>query len=172
MGDDAGDEHLAFRQFGGFPDPPFMLVARIAGFERIGAGAHAEHDVDDVLQFHVVDARAHVDAVAGVVAHALGRNAAQRVVQELDAGGRPFAALGEIDLRVHRPVARQLRIVDLQDEAGVDDRPVFLVQRVGQRHPELPVGLVIFVGVPIGEVGRRDRRHEGFFARDPGKCRL
>jgi hypothetical protein len=29
-----------------------MLVPRIAGFERIGAGLHAEHDVDNVLQFH------------------------------------------------------------------------------------------------------------------------
>ena len=96
-------------------------------------------------------------------------NAAQRVVQQLDAGGRPFAAMREVDLRVHRPMARQMRVVDLQDQAGVDDRLVFLVQRVGERDPEFLVGLVMLVGVPIGEVGRRHRRHKGFLVRDPGE---
>jgi hypothetical protein len=38
-----------------------MLVPRIAGFERIGAGLHAEHDVDNVLQSDIVNARAHID---------------------------------------------------------------------------------------------------------------
>jgi hypothetical protein len=57
IGDDPRDQQLAFRQFDRFPDTPFMLVPWIAGFERLGAGPYAEHDVDNVLQFHIVDAR-------------------------------------------------------------------------------------------------------------------
>ena len=41
-----------------FPDPPFVLVARVGRLERIRAGVDPQHDVDDVLQLHVVHARA------------------------------------------------------------------------------------------------------------------
>ena len=111
-------------------------------------------------------ARAHIDAVAGVIADPVRRDAAQRVVQQLDTGARPSAALGEVDPGVHRPMARELRIIDLQDEAGIDDRPVFRVQRVGNGDAELFVGFVIFVGIPIGEIARGHRGHEDFGRRD------
>ena len=38
MGDDPGNEGLALGQFDALPHLPFMLVARVAGLERIGAG--------------------------------------------------------------------------------------------------------------------------------------
>jgi hypothetical protein len=118
---DPRDQHLSFRQFDCFPDTPFMVVPRIAGFERIVAGLHAEHDVDNVLLFHIVKPRANIDAVASAVADPFGRNAAQREVQHLDAGAGPFAALGEIDFGVECPMVHQLRIIDLQDEAGIEN---------------------------------------------------
>src|SRR5881409_3809208 len=40
-----------------------VLVTRIGRLEGVRPGVDLEHDVDDVLQFHVVDARADVDAV-------------------------------------------------------------------------------------------------------------
>ena len=41
MGDDTGDQRLAFRQLDVFPDPPLVLVPRVGRLERIGAGLYA-----------------------------------------------------------------------------------------------------------------------------------
>jgi hypothetical protein len=100
-----------------------VLVPRVAGLERVGAGVDAEHDVDDVLQLQIVHTRTHVDAIAGVVAHPLGRDAGERVVQELDRGTRPIAALRNVEFRMRRVVARQLRVVDHRAlPASLDER--------------------------------------------------
>jgi hypothetical protein len=80
--DDAGDQQLAVRQLRLLPHPPLVLVPRVAGLEGIGAGVDAEHNVDDVLQIEVVHPRTHIDAVTGVIAHPLGRDAGERVVRE------------------------------------------------------------------------------------------
>ena len=48
--DDAGDQDLARRQLHLLPDAPFVLVADIGGLDRIGAGAHLQDQVDDVLE--------------------------------------------------------------------------------------------------------------------------
>ena len=40
----------------------------LAASNEIGAGADLQHEVDEVLELQVVDARADVDAVAGVPA--------------------------------------------------------------------------------------------------------
>ena len=149
-----------------------MLMARVGGLERIGAGVDLQHQIDEVLQLHVVDARADVDAVAGVVADAIGRQAAQRVIEDFDAVRRPFAAGVDIRLRVHHVIRSQERVVDLEHEAGIDDRPVFLVQRLGERDEVVLVGLVVLVAVPVGEVRRRHRRHEPLSHIFPGHRRL
>ena len=86
---------LSSGNLGALPLLPLVLVARIGGLERIGAGADLEDDVDDVLELHVVDARAHVDAVAGVEANAVRRDSGERRVERLDAQLRPLAALGD-----------------------------------------------------------------------------
>ena len=116
MGDDPGNERLALGQFDALPNPPFVLVARVGGFERIGAGVDPQHDVDDVLQLHVVDARPDIDAVAGVVADALLWQAAQRVVERVDPYTRPFAAILDARFRVHHVIGGEERVVDLEDE--------------------------------------------------------
>src|SRR6516165_1545335 len=66
-------------------------------------------------------------------------------------------------------MARQLRIVDLQYQAAIDDRLVFVMQRLGESAAKFLVGLVVLVAVPVGEVGRGDRRHEGLRASDLGE---
>ena len=57
VADHPGNELAAGRQFHLFPDAPFMLVARIAHFDAVGAGFYLEHQVDDILERHVRDMR-------------------------------------------------------------------------------------------------------------------
>src|SRR5262249_13735030 len=107
-----------------------------------------------------VHARPHVDAVAGVEAHALGRDAAQRVIDRLDASSRPRPAFLHAEAGIHHVVRHQARVVDLEHEARVDDCSVLLVERVGQGLLVLLVGLVEAVGQRGEDVGRRDGRQE------------
>jgi hypothetical protein len=52
----------------------FVLVPRVGAFEAVRPGIDLEHVIDDIGQRRFVDARAFVDAIAGVKAHAFGRN--------------------------------------------------------------------------------------------------
>src|SRR5215467_8933497 len=45
---DAGQDQLAIRQLDVLPDGPLVLVANVAGLERIGVAINREHNVDDV----------------------------------------------------------------------------------------------------------------------------
>src|SRR5207247_11204874 len=90
---DTGDNRLALRQPHRLPDVVLVLVTWVGRLERVGAGVDLEEDVDDVLERHVVYTRANVDAVAGVEAHAVRRNIAERQVDERHALLRPAAAL-------------------------------------------------------------------------------
>ena len=155
------DQHLVVGNLGALPLLPLVLVARVRCLERIGARVHLENDVDDVLELHVMDARPHVDAVAGVEANAVRRNALQRRVERLDAHLGPLAALGDAQLRPHDVIGDQERIVDLQQEPGVDDRLVFLAHRIGDREHILFRALVMLVRRRRLDVGRRDGGNEG-----------
>ena len=73
MADHAGNEQLAFRQLRRLPDAPFMLVAHVSGFHRIGACIDAQHQVDDVLQRDVRRMRAVPAAPADMVTDAIFR---------------------------------------------------------------------------------------------------
>ncbi len=70
---------------------------------------------------------------------------------------------------MHDVVRRQERVIDLQHEPGIDDRAVFLAQRVGQRVQVLFLALVVFVAVPVREIGWRHRRHERLLVAHSGK---
>ena len=52
-----------------------------------------------------------------------------------------LAVVGDAHVGEHLPAVRQVRVVDLQDEAGVGDRLVLLVHRVGDGEEELLVVL-------------------------------
>jgi len=82
------------------------------------------------------------------------------MVERFDPFDRPGADVVDRHLRVHQVVADQPRVIDLHQKAGIDDGPVFDVHGVGDGEQILVVGLVIFVFVPILDVGRRDARHE------------
>ena len=148
------------------PHLPFVLVTRIGGLDQIGAGADLQHQVDEVLQLEIVHARRHVDAVAGVEADPILGNAAQRVIDRLDAQ-RDEARQSSIEASGRAiVVGRHARIVDLQQEARIDDRLVFLVHGVGERRQIFLVRRVEAVLVIELEIGRRDRGDERLLGRD------
>jgi len=95
MGDDAGDQRLVLGQVHPAPDLPLVLVPRVRCLERIGAGSDPQNDIDDVLQLDVVGTRPHVDAVAGVEADPILRQAAQRMIERVDPHLCPFAVVRE-----------------------------------------------------------------------------
>ena len=99
---------------------------------------------------------------------ALGRQAADRMVQGVDPGRRELLVIGDARLGVDLvPALGEARVVELQHDSGLDDLPVFLAHRVGAGVEELLVGLVVFV-VDARAAGRRDCGHEAF--RDPGRA--
>src|SRR6187397_2997700 len=63
--DDAGQQNLVVGNPGALPLLVFMLVARVRRLEGETLRLYLEDNVDDVLELHVMDARPHVDAVAG-----------------------------------------------------------------------------------------------------------
>src|ERR1700744_3526990 len=58
MADDAGQNYLVVRKLDVLPNRPLVLVADIAGFERIGLALHGQHDVDDIAHRDVGGVRA------------------------------------------------------------------------------------------------------------------
>src|SRR5262249_38610864 len=78
------DENHAIGKSDVLPYAPLVLVARVRGFERDCTGPDLEHDVDEVLELQVVNARTDIDAVTGMPAHAVARDAAQGMVQGFD----------------------------------------------------------------------------------------
>ena len=72
----------------------------------------------------------------------------------------------------HVPPVHQAGIVDLQDEAGVDDREVFLAQRLGEREDELLVGLVVLVVDEVIEPAGREHAEERLVDRPRRRCAI
>jgi hypothetical protein len=122
----------------------FVLVARIRSLEAEGTSIDLEHVRDDLRQVRFVDARPLVDAIAGMKAHPLGRNAAERRIGRFDVNLRLPLLLLVVKRWLHEDV-RQERIVHLQENAGGDNRPVFLVQLGRERVEVLFLALVVFV---------------------------
>ena len=160
MGDAAWQQHAPRGQLHMFPHAPFVLVARVGHFEGIILRLDLHDEVGEVLHLHVAGARAHVDAVAGVVAHAVFGDVAQGVVERLDALGRPGAGLRDALLGRQHVVHGQARIVDLHAEARLHDGLVFMAQRFGHRLDMLILGLVELVLHQARAARRRDRGHE------------
>ena len=87
------------------------------------------------------------------------RDAGPSVVQRLDPDRGVFAVIGKGDVRQAVPAIGQIGGVDLQQEAGIDDRLVFLVHDIGDGEHELFVALVVWFAsqcsiVPGGLAGR------------------
>ena len=144
-----------------------MLVPRICRLECVAAGANLQNDVDDVLELHVMDARAHIDAVASVKSNFVRRNAGNCGIERFDPQFGPFAAVRDAEVRPGDVIGDQKRIVDLKQEAGIDDGLIFLPHRVRDRKN---IGLrrrIIFVGSCRLDIRWCDRGNKSFRRGDP-----
>jgi len=141
-----------------------MLVARIGGFKAVGSGVDLEHIADDLGQARLIEARALVDAVTGVEAYALGRNAFERDIGclNIDLGSAALRLI--VETRLDENVGEE-GIVDLHQEPGVDDRLVFLVHLDGERVEIILLALVVLVDA---DARRRGRRQEDVVQRHAG----
>src|SRR5438067_10462959 len=99
LSDYAGKELLVVRQLDPLPFLPFVLVSRVRGLECVTAGSDLEDNINDILELHVMHARAHIDAVAGVEADTVGWDPSDCRVKCLHTQGRPLAALGNAEVR-------------------------------------------------------------------------
>ena len=105
-----------------------------------------------------------VDAVAGVEAHAFSRNTTQADIDRLDVNLGAAFFLRVVEAGLVKNI-RQKRIVDLQQDAGVDDRPVFLAHFHSQR---VEILLVRFVILVLADAGRRGRRQKHMLVGNAG----
>src|SRR6202022_4294887 len=113
---------------------PFMLVARVRRLVRDSARVRLEDDVDDVAQRYVMMMRTFVIAPAQMHAHAIGRNARERMIEPLDMELDRLAEVGEgqileLDVAAHR----EIWTVDLHDKSGVVDGVILDTHRVAKR---------------------------------------
>ena len=108
-----------------------MFMAGIGRFDRIGAGANFEIRSTISLSGMSYLWGAMITAPTHMEAHPVDGQISQAVVKRLDAQLLILPVLRHAHLRIHLPCIRQIRVVDLEDEAGVDDGLVFFVHGVG-----------------------------------------
>src|SRR5215467_13000689 len=84
VGDDARNEHLAFRDLDALKEVVLVLVPRIGGLEAVRPRVDLQYVVDNLWQACFVEPRPLVEAVARVEAHPLTRNPLDRSVGCVD----------------------------------------------------------------------------------------
>jgi hypothetical protein len=129
-----------------------VRVARIGERQHEAANLGAAQERDDLLQLDIEVVRAFVIAPAHVQPHLRGRDVMDRGIDRVD------HAIAERDEIRDRPVregivllAREIRTVELQQEARIDDRLVFDPQCGAERGQERLPGRIVLV--------EHDRRH-------------
>src|SRR6476619_3660831 len=93
VADDSRNKLFTGRQFCALPHRPFVLVARIGLLDAVGADLHLEQQVDDVLQGYVEGMRPIPASPAYVIARTTLRDAAESMVERVNAKLRPGAVL-------------------------------------------------------------------------------
>src|SRR5574341_1428681 len=94
----AGNELFARRELDLPEHAPLVVVARIGRLERVEAGVDGEEEIEHVVELQVRHAWSEVDAVASVIADALDRHPAQRVVDVRDAAPGTLGLTAEVSL--------------------------------------------------------------------------
>ena len=129
---------------------PLVLVPDIGGLDRVGSGIDAQDQVDDVLERGVGHVRHVPAAEADVVADTLHRNALERVVQGVD----PQVGPAPVFLRVlgNEKVihVREDSVIDLDEETGLVDGLILLLQRFGDGVNVLLLAGVVLVDAVVG----------------------
>ena len=123
-----------------------MRVARVRRLELDRVRLRLPHDVDDVLERHVVVVWTGIVAPAQMHADLCRRNVHQRAVECLDVQLHALAKTGEVEvLELRMPSHRQVGAVDLQRHASTGDRLVLVAHRLGNREDVVLVGPVVLV---------------------------
>ena len=121
-----------------------VLVPRVGRFDRVGLCLHPQHQVDDVCQRHVPGVRDVLAAPADVVAHPVLLDA-EGGVQGLD--GQLHSTGSRYRCRQHVGVSRRHPgVVHLEEETGVDDGVVLLLERVCDGEEQNFSSVVVVVG--------------------------
>jgi len=82
-----------------FPEVMLVFVAGVRVFEGVSSGFDLEKDIGYVLEWHVMDAGADIDAVAGVKTDPIFRYTAYGVVNDLHPALSPLSTLLRAELR-------------------------------------------------------------------------
>ena len=165
MADDAGQDFLARGQLDVLPQLPLVLVPGVGCLERVIIAVDRQHQVDQVLHRNVGGMRAVPASPAQMEADFVGRQPFDRVVDRVDLHlGIAAIAFDARFVLLLVPVLADRRIVELNGQAGVDDRLVFFVHGVGARVQQFLFALVILVR-HARAARRRNRIHPGPFGR-------
>ena len=164
MGHHAGDEDLAHGQLDRLPHCPLMGVVRVGRLEGVGPGPDAQHNVNDIFQRHVGRVWAVPAAPAHMVANAVLGQTRQGLIEGLHPTHGKGAIVRQGGLRVRRIVLRhQARIVDLQDEARVDDGLILVLHGVGDSGEVIVRAWVILIAALQLDGAGSHGRDEGLF---------
>ena len=118
------------------------------------------------LQRSVVDAGPFIDSITGVEADLFRRDSPQRMVERFDRSLGDLPSFSETQRRILAVDFRKPGVVDLQDEAGIDDRLILGPQSVADCLQVLFVAAVVLVAAnPAGRHGR----HESFLDFQPAE---
>ena len=116
------------------------------------------------LERHVRRVRSRPAPPAHVVADALRRQARDRGVEHLHVHRHPSAVIGQACRRHHAVVADGCaRIVELQQEAGLDDHPVFGAHGLADGDQALLIAVVKLVLAVGNDAGGRRHGQERLF---------
>ena len=97
-------------------------------------------------------------------AHALRRQVAHRVIERGHVDADDLAEVGEAFVEIdHVAQHREVGAIELQHEAGVDDRRVFAPHHVGEREHVSFLARVVFVFQVARDLPGRGRGHEELF---------
>src|SRR6478735_6638417 len=159
----AGNEDLALRQLHVLPDRIFVLVPCIRRLDQIALRPYPQHQVDQLVEFDVEGVGAVPAAPAQMIADAVLRQAAERMIERLDPYLAVFAKGGETHVDADAiPQRRQPGVIDLQDETGGDDCLIFAAHRFGEGKDEFFLAWVILIATVGLQACRRRGGDEGF----------
>ena len=146
-----------------------MLMPRVGRLDRIRSCLHLEQQIDHMFQGQIVCVGAMPTSPTNVVTHAVLGNIFQCVIQSLHPHCRKLAVFFDTRRRHDHVIGvRQSRIVDLKNEATVDDRLIFMLYRVCKSKKILFIGGVVFVVEKVLQPAGSKHTHESFFHLDVG----
>src|SRR5262249_5281197 len=121
-------------------------------------------EIDHMLQRKIMSVRSVPASPTNVITHAVFWNALQGVVQCLDAYcGKLAVFLDTRSRHDHIVGVRNSRIIDLENEAGITNRPVFVFNSLGKSENVFVFGGIVFVVEEVLQPARGKDAHEGFF---------